>query len=53
MERLFRRQHPGVIHGYQNDTEEPCYLQVKLGRGKPEVAGFADQSLFERREAHL
>ena len=43
----------GVIHGYQNDTDEPCYLQVVLGRGRPEVAGFADSTLFERREAHL
>ncbi|WP_029015035.1 cupin domain-containing protein [Niveispirillum irakense] len=43
----------GVIHGYVNETEEPCHLQVVLGRGRPDVAGFADQSLFERREAHL
>ena len=44
---------PGVIHGYQNNTDEPCFLQVVLGRGRPEVAGFADQALFDRREAHL
>ncbi len=43
----------GVIHGYQNDRDEPCFLQVMLGRGKPEVAGFADQALFDKREAHL
>jgi len=43
----------GVIHGYINETDEPVYLQVMLGRGRPEVAGFADQQLFERREAHL
>ena len=43
----------GVIHGYQNDTDEPCYLQVVLGRGRPEVAGFADATLFEKRESHL
>lgn len=43
----------GVIHGYQNDTDEPCYLQVALGRGRPDVAGFADQSLFEKRDSHL
>lgn len=43
----------GVIHGYINETEEPCYLQVMLGRGKPETAGFADQSLFEQRDRHL
>jgi quercetin dioxygenase-like cupin family protein len=44
---------PGVIHGYVNDTAAPCYLQVMLGRGRPEVAGFADSSLFEKRDAHL
>lgn len=43
----------GVIHGYVNETEEDVYLQVMLGRGKPEVAGFADQTLFENREGHL
>jgi quercetin dioxygenase-like cupin family protein len=44
---------PGVIHGYVNERDEPCYLQVVLGRGRPQVAGFADAQLFEQREAHL
>jgi mannose-6-phosphate isomerase-like protein (cupin superfamily) len=43
----------GVIHGYVNETDEDCYLQVVLGRGRPDVAGFADQALFENRERHL
>lgn len=43
----------GVIHGYVNTTDQPCYLQVMLGRGRPETAGFADQSLFDARERHL
>jgi quercetin dioxygenase-like cupin family protein len=43
----------GVIHGYVNETDEPCYLQVVLGRGRPETAGFTDQKLFENRDAHL
>lgn len=43
----------GVIHGYVNDTDRPVHLQVMLGRGKPETAGFADQSLFENRNRHL
>jgi hypothetical protein len=29
------------------------YLQVMLGRGRPETAGFADQKLFENKNAHL
>jgi len=44
---------PGVIHGYVNETDAPCYLQVMLGRGRPDVAGFADSRLFEQRDAHL
>lgn len=43
----------GVIHGYVNETAEPCYLQVVLGRGRPETAGFVDQTLFEKRDSHL
>ena len=44
---------PGVIHGYQNRSLEPVYFQVMLGRGRPEAMGYADDKLFQRREAHL
>lgn len=43
----------GVIHGYDNDSLEPVYFQVMLGRGKPETMGYADDSLFQRRDNHL
>jgi quercetin dioxygenase-like cupin family protein len=43
----------GVIHGYINDSLEPVYFQVMIGRGKPETMGYADPSLFDRRDAHL
>src|SRR5215510_11028859 len=43
----------GVIHGYQNDSLEPVYFQVMLGRGKPETMGYADEELYKRRDAHL
>ncbi|TMK16682.1 MAG: cupin domain-containing protein [Alphaproteobacteria bacterium] len=43
----------GVIHGYQNDSLEPAYFQVMLGRGKPETMGYADEDLYTRRDAHL
>ena len=43
----------GVIHGYQNDSLEPAYFQVMLGRGKPETMGYADEELYQRRAAHL
>src|SRR6516225_5815108 len=43
----------GVIHGYQNDSLEPAYFQVMLGRGKPETMGYADEDLYKHRDAHL
>ena len=44
---------PGVIHGYVNDSLEPVYFQVMLGRGRPETMGYADDDLYRRRDAHL
>jgi mannose-6-phosphate isomerase-like protein (cupin superfamily) len=44
---------PGVIHGYHNDSLEPVYFQVMLGRARPEAMGYADDELYHRREAHL
>jgi mannose-6-phosphate isomerase-like protein (cupin superfamily) len=44
---------PGVIHGYVNDSLEPVYFQVMLGRGQPDTMGYADDQLYERRDAHL
>lgn len=44
----------GVIHGYQNDSVEPVYMQVMLGTGmKPDLMGYADEKLFLNRDAHL
>ncbi|SEP48296.1 hypothetical protein SAMN02990966_07025 [Rhodospirillales bacterium URHD0017] len=43
----------GVIQGYQNDGLEPVYMQVMLGRGKPETMGYTDEELYKRRDAHL
>ena len=44
---------PGVIHGYQNESLEPVYFQVMLGRAKPETMGYADDALYQKRDAHL
>src|SRR6266404_2881244 len=44
---------PGVIHGFHNDGLEPVYMQVMLGRGRPEAMGYADEELYRRRDAHL
>ena len=37
----------------RNDGLEPVYMQVMLGRGRPEAMGYADQQLYDRRDAHL
>ena len=44
---------PGVIHGYINDSLEPVYFQVMLGRARPYTMGYADEQLYQRRDAHL
>ena len=44
---------PGVIHGYVNDSLEPVYFQVMLGRAQPETMGYADDDLYARRADHL
>jgi predicted dienelactone hydrolase len=44
---------PGVTHGFQNESLEPVYVQVMLGKGRPEAMGYADDELYLRRDAHL
>ena len=43
----------GVIHGYQNESLEPVYFQVMLGRARPDTMGYADDELYRQRDAHL
>lgn len=42
-----------MIHGYVNDSLEPVYFQVMLGRATPETMGYADDDLYRRRDKHL
>ncbi len=44
---------PGMIRGFYNTSLEPIYLQVMLGRGRPDTIGYADDGLYEHRYAHL
>ena len=44
---------PGVIHGYVNESLEPVYFQVLLGKARPELMGYVDPSLLAERDAHL
>jgi oxalate decarboxylase/phosphoglucose isomerase-like protein (cupin superfamily) len=43
----------GVIHGYENASLAPVYVQIMLGRGRPEPMGYADEDLYGRRDQHL
>lgn len=43
----------GVIHGYQNNTVEMVFLNVLVGKGKPELMGYTDPELFKRRAEHI
>jgi quercetin dioxygenase-like cupin family protein len=44
---------PGIIHGYVNDSLEPVYFQVMLGRANPELMGYAEPEFLKQRDAHL
>ena len=44
---------PGVIHGYINESLEPVYFQVMLGKARPDTMGYADDELYRRRDGHL
>jgi mannose-6-phosphate isomerase-like protein (cupin superfamily) len=43
----------GVIHGYENVGLEPAYLQVMLGKGRPELMNYVDGGLQRERDVHL
>ena len=42
-----------VIHGFVNVGLEPAYLQVMLGKARPDLMSYTDPSLQARRDAHL
>jgi oxalate decarboxylase/phosphoglucose isomerase-like protein (cupin superfamily) len=44
---------PGIIHGYVNESLEPVYFQVMLGKARPDLMGYTDKELFARRDGHL
>jgi uncharacterized RmlC-like cupin family protein len=35
----------GMMHGFRNDTDEQAYVQVMLGKAKPELPIYADSGL--------
>ena len=43
----------GVIHGFENVGLEPAYMQVMLGRARPDLMSYVDPTLQRERDAHL
>jgi mannose-6-phosphate isomerase-like protein (cupin superfamily) len=42
-----------VVHGFENVGLEPAYLQVMLGRARPDLMTYADPGLQAQRDSHL
>jgi len=42
-----------VVHGLENVGLEPAYLQVMLGKARPDLMSYADSDLQARRDEHL
>jgi mannose-6-phosphate isomerase-like protein (cupin superfamily) len=42
-----------VVHGFVNVGLEPAYLQVMLGKARPDLMSYADTALQARRDEHL
>jgi hypothetical protein len=42
-----------VIHGFTNVSLEHAYLQVMLGKARPELMTYTDGDLQSRRDEHL
>lgn len=42
-----------VLHGFKNVGLEPAYLQVMLGKGRPDLMTYKDEALQQRRDEHL
>ena len=42
-----------VIHGFVNVGLEAAYLQVMLGKARPDLMTYTDAALQQRRDAHL
>ncbi|HXG36371.1 MAG TPA: cupin domain-containing protein [Dehalococcoidia bacterium] len=44
---------PGIFRGYVNDSLEPVYFQVILGNAHPDLMGYAEPELQQRRDIPL
>jgi mannose-6-phosphate isomerase-like protein (cupin superfamily) len=37
----------GVLHGFVNESDKPCYVQTMIGKGRPGPVGYADEQIYE------
>ena len=42
-----------VVHGYENVGLEGAYLQVMLGKARPDLMSYVDPALQQQRDVHL
>jgi mannose-6-phosphate isomerase-like protein (cupin superfamily) len=42
-----------IVHGYENVGLEPAYLQVMLGKARPDLMTYSDTRLQAQRDVHL
>ena len=42
-----------VLHGFENVGIEGAYMQVMLGKARPDLMTYADAALQSKRDAHL
>ena len=53
VDRDVRATGPGQRGGFENVGLEPAYLQVMLGRARPDLMSYADPALQAKRDVHL
>ena len=37
----------GVLHGFVNESQAPCHVQIMVGKGKPGPVGYADDQIYK------
>ncbi|HTY68226.1 MAG TPA: cupin domain-containing protein [Alphaproteobacteria bacterium] len=37
----------GVLHGFVNESQAPCHVQIMVGKGRPGPVGYADDGIYK------
>ncbi len=43
----------GVLHGFVNESDKPCYVQTMIGKGRPGPVGYADEKIYANEVTRL